>query len=112
MHSGFSGTGMARNPDMNGIDRRTFLVGAALGGGLSLGFHLPASARDETSGDGREINAWIVIRPDDTVIVRVARSEMGQGVFTVLPMILAEELCCDFAKVVPKFAAPAENLRR
>jgi isoquinoline 1-oxidoreductase beta subunit len=112
MHSGFSGTGMARNPDMNGIDRRTFLVGAALGGGLSLGLHLPASARAETSGDGREINAWIVIRPDDTVIVRVARSEMGQGVFTALPMILAEELCCDFAKVVPKFAAPAENLRR
>jgi isoquinoline 1-oxidoreductase beta subunit len=59
-----------------------------------------------------EITAWIVIKPDDTVVIRVARSEMGQGILTALPMLVAEELECDWAKVHPEFASPAENLRR
>src|SRR4029079_10979753 len=61
---------------------------------------------------GHEINAWIVIRPDDTVIIRVARSEMGQGVMTALPMLVAEELECDWSKVASEYAPPSENLRR
>ena len=59
-----------------------------------------------------EITAWIVIEPDDTVIIRVANSEMGQGSFTALPMLVAEELECDWSKVKAEFAPPHENLRR
>ena len=59
-----------------------------------------------------EITAWIVIEPDDTVIIRVAKSEMGQGSFTALPMLVAEELECDWSKVKAEFASPHENRRR
>src|ERR1700682_3078430 len=59
-----------------------------------------------------EVNAWIVIAPDDTVVIRVSRSEMGQGTFTALPMLVAEELECDWDKVKPEYASRAENLRR
>ena len=96
-----------------GPNRREFLVRAALGGGMALGFRLPcgsAVARDDAADV--EINAWIVIRSDNTVVIRVARSEMGQGILTALPMLVAEELECDWAKVVPEIAPPSENLRR
>jgi isoquinoline 1-oxidoreductase beta subunit len=95
------------------LNRRSFLVSAALGGGLALGFHLPPLI-DNAHADhhGREINAWVVIRPDDTVVIRVARSEMGQGIMTALPMLVAEELECDWTKVTPEYAPPSENLRR
>jgi isoquinoline 1-oxidoreductase beta subunit len=96
------------------LDRRSFLVAStAVGGGLMLGFHLPG--RDAEAADTaapREVNAWIVIQPDDAVIIRVARSEMGQGAFTALPMLVAEELNCDWANVRPEFVPPEENLRR
>ena len=70
------------------IDRRRFIK-ASLGsaGGLLLGFHLPARAA--ASAAGVEINAWLQIDPDGSVLVRVAQSEMGQGVFTALPMIFS-----------------------
>ena len=96
------------------IDRRTFLasVGAA-GGSLALGFQIPFGAPAvHATAPRREITAWIVIEPDDTVIIRVAKSEMGQGGFTALPMLVAEELECDWSKVKPEFVAPAENLER
>lgn len=93
------------------VSRRTFVVSAAAAaGGMALGFHCPGGMA-RTAG-APEINAWIVIEPDDTVIIRVARSEMGQGVFTALPMLVAEELECDFGKVRPEFASPSENRRR
>src|SRR5229473_1334584 len=66
---------------------------AAAGGSLALGFEIPFD-RARASTPVREITAWIVIEPDDTVIIRVAKSEMGQGSFTALPMLVAEELEC------------------
>ncbi|MEA3067006.1 MAG: isoquinoline 1-oxidoreductase subunit beta, partial [Sphingomonadales bacterium] len=100
-------------PSADRLSRRSFLVSAAAGGGgLVLGFELPGGGRAQAADGAPEINAWIVIRPDDTVAVRVSRSEMGQGIFTALPMLVAEELECDWGKVKPEYASPAENLRR
>jgi isoquinoline 1-oxidoreductase subunit beta len=94
------------------VDRRAFLVStAAVGGALSLGFNIPFGSANAHAG-APEITCWIVIAPDDGVTVRVARSEMGQGVFTALPMLVAEELACDWSKVGAVFVAPEENLRR
>jgi isoquinoline 1-oxidoreductase beta subunit len=90
--------------------RRDFLkASTALGGGLALELALPALGAD---AKGPELTAWIVIRPDDSVLIRVARSEMGQGSSTGLPMLVAEELECDWRKVKIEFVSSAENLRR
>jgi isoquinoline 1-oxidoreductase subunit beta len=96
------------------VDRRMFLISvAAVGGALALGFEIPFGARTvHASSSPREITAWIVIEPDETVIIRVAKSEMGQGSFTALPMLVAEELECDWSKVKAEFAPPHENRRR
>ncbi|MBV9686362.1 MAG: xanthine dehydrogenase family protein molybdopterin-binding subunit, partial [Alphaproteobacteria bacterium] len=96
------------------ISRRFFLTTvAAAGGGLALGFRLPqgVAAADAAPGPA-EVTAWVVIQPDDAVIIRVARSEMGQGITTSLPMLVAEELQCDWSKVRFEFPSPEENLRR
>jgi isoquinoline 1-oxidoreductase subunit beta len=92
------------------LDRRAFLVGAgAAGAGFSLGFgSAPAAAQGATP----EVNAWVVIRPDDTVVIRIARSEMGQGTLTGLAQLVAEELECDWAKVTTEFPTPGQNLAR
>jgi len=76
------------------IDRRSFLVGtAAVGGGLSLGLRLPLGPEAARAAEGTpEINAWVVIRPDETVVIRIARSEMGQGSLTGLAQLVAEQL--------------------
>src|SRR4051812_50196406 len=96
------------------LNRRSFIVGAAtVGGGLSLGFQLPFGPAVVRAQDGSpEINAWVVIRPDDTVVVRVARSEMGQGTLTGLAQLVAEELECDWSKVTTEFPTPGQNLAR
>src|ERR1700747_2099431 len=92
------------------VSRRSLLINAAaIGGGMMLGFALPAAAQAESSPANSEINAWIVIQGDDTVVIRVARSEMGQGVLTALPMLVAEELECDWSKVRPEFVEPHES---
>ena len=59
-----------------------------------------------------ELNAWVVVRPDDTVVVRFARSEMGQGALTGLCQLVAEELECDWSKVTWEYVDPRENIRR
>jgi isoquinoline 1-oxidoreductase beta subunit len=59
-----------------------------------------------------EINAWVVIQPDDRVIIRIPRSEMGQGTLTGLAQLVAEELECDWSKVTTEYPTPGENLRR
>jgi isoquinoline 1-oxidoreductase subunit beta len=96
------------------IDRRSFLASvAAVGGALALGFEIPLGPRaGRASVAAREITAWIVIEPDDTVIIRVAKSEMGQGSFTALAMLVAEELECEWSKVKAEFAPPHENRKR
>ena len=66
---------------------------------------------DEATRYPGEINAWVVIEPDDTVIIRYGRAEMGQGSFTALPQILAEELECDWAFVKPEYASANRNFR-
>jgi isoquinoline 1-oxidoreductase subunit beta len=96
------------------ITRRSFVASvAALGGGLALGFHLPTLSGAAEAAEGpAEINVWVVVQPDDTVVIRVARSEMGQGITTALPMLVAEELECDWSKVRAEFPTADENLRR
>lgn len=99
------------------ISRRRFLVGsAAAAGGLMLGFHVPfGSARAAAAADAEtagEMNAWVVIRPDETVVIRIARSEMGQGTLTGLAQLVAEELECDWAKVTTEYPTPGRNLAR
>jgi isoquinoline 1-oxidoreductase beta subunit len=84
--------------------RRTFLkLSAVAGGGLLVGFRLPAHARDGGSyalGGARfSPNSWIHLAPDDSVTLMFASSEMGQGSMTAIPMLLAEELEADWAKV-------------
>ena len=59
-----------------------------------------------------KITAWVVIRPDDTVVIRVARSEMGQGTITGLAQLVAEELECDWNKVVTEYPTPGESVKR
>ena len=73
------------------VSRRSFIVtGAAATGGFMLGFHLPTAGRiPKASAAGAvEVNAWIVIGTDDSVTIRVHRSEMGQGAFTAVPQLV------------------------
>jgi len=97
------------------ISRREFLIStAAAGVGLSLGFRLPLAGAEATASDdlSPEVNAWVVIERDDTVVIRIARSEMGQGTLTGLAQLVAEELECDWAKVTTEYPTPGENRAR
>src|SRR5574339_245305 len=96
------------------ISRRSFIIGtAAVGGGLALGLRLPFGPEVVRAADGSpEITAWVVIRPDDTVVIRVARSEMGQGTLTGLAQMVAEELECDWSKVTWEYPTPGANVAR
>src|SRR5437868_12526917 len=97
------------------IDRRKFVVSAAAaGGGLALGLDIPFGGPQVIrAADGSpEVTAWVVIRPDDTVVIRVARSEMGQGTATGLAQLVAEELDCDWSKVTTEYPTPGQNLAR
>ena len=90
--------------------RRRFLAtGTASAGGLMLGFHVPMA---QSQGTAPEINAWVQIKPDETVIIRIARSEMGQGTLTGLAQLVAEELQCDWARVTTEYPTPGQNLAR
>ncbi|GJD64850.1 xanthine dehydrogenase family protein molybdopterin-binding subunit [Methylobacterium frigidaeris] len=94
------------------LSRRFFLAGsAAAAGGLALGFDLPG-ATAAPAATAPEINAWVVVRPDETVVIRIARSEMGQGTLTGLAQLVAEELGCDWARVTTEYPTPGQNLAR
>jgi isoquinoline 1-oxidoreductase beta subunit len=102
-----------REPTLRSPQRRGFLkASAAAGGALMLEFSFPFVARAAAGGAATEVNAWIVIHPDDRVVIRIARSEMGQGTLTALAQLVAEELDCDWARVSTEFASPNENVRR
>ena len=95
--------------------RRQFMVAsAAAGAGLAIGFSLPFSASAQTVPlkTPDEVNVWVVVKPDDTVVIRIARSEMGQGTRTGLAQLVAEELDCDWSKVTTQEPTPGENLAR
>jgi isoquinoline 1-oxidoreductase subunit beta len=97
------------------LNRRTFVIGtAAIGTGLALGLDLPFGGPTVVrAADGSpEVNAWVVIRPDDTVVIRIARSEMGQGTLTGLAQLVAEELECDWSKVTTEFPSPGQSVAR
>ena len=102
---------MTINPKMN---RRSFIIGsAALGGGLALGLRIPFGPAAARAADGApEIGAWVVIRPDDTVVVRIVRSEMGQGTLTGLAQMVVEELECDWNKVGWEYPTPGASVAR
>jgi isoquinoline 1-oxidoreductase beta subunit len=95
------------------FDRRSFLVGSAAAlGGLSVGFHIPFGDAAEAALSEPEVNAWVVVKPDETVVIRIARSEMGQGTLTGLAQMVADELGCQWAKVTYEFPTPEENVAR
>jgi len=96
------------------INRRSFVVSAAaFGGGLALGMDIPLGPTVVRAADGSpELTAWVVIKPDDSVVIRIARSEMGQGSMTGLAQLVAEELECDWSKVSGEFPTPGQNVAR
>ena len=93
------------------INRRSFVVGsAAAGGGFMLGMALPFGPAHAQGAP--ELNAWVVVKPDDTVVVRFVRSEMGQGNLTGLSQLVAEELECNWSKVTWEYVDPRQNIVR
>lgn len=95
------------------LTRRHFVVGATTAGaGLSFGFAVPFAGAESAAATTPEVNAWVVIDPDDTVTIRIARSEMGQGTLTGLAQLVAEELECDWSKVQTEYPTPGQNLAR
>ncbi|MGY3573746.1 isoquinoline 1-oxidoreductase beta subunit [Bradyrhizobium sp. USDA 4504] len=97
------------------LNRRAFVIGTATAGaGLALGLDLPfgGPAVVRAADGAPEVNAWVVIRPDDTVVIRIARSEMGQGTLTGLAQLVAEELECDWSKVTTEYPTPGQSVAR
>jgi len=117
-------TSNTQNKELESTSRRDFIIkGSLVGGGLMLGvgampdlvFAQAASQYDHNSptkyGDA-EVNAWVSIKPDDTVLIRIARSEMGQGTRTGLAQLVTEELECNWRKVKTQSATPGQSLAR
>lgn len=100
--------------DMTSIDRRSFVVSsAAAAGGLALGMHIPFGPQGALAQEvAPEVTAWVVIKPDETVVIRIARSEMGQGTLTGLAQLVAEELEADWSKVTWEYPTPGQSLAR
>lgn len=97
------------------INRRSFVIGAATAGaGLAIGLDLPfgGPAVVRAADGSPEVNAWVVIKPDETVVIRIARSEMGQGTLTGLAQLVAEELECDWSKVTTEYPTPGQSVAR
>jgi isoquinoline 1-oxidoreductase beta subunit len=93
------------------LSRRKFVIAAAsTGAGLAIGFNFSSSATAEATAP--EVNAWVVVQPDDTVVIRIARSEMGQGTLTGLAQLVAEELECDWSRVTTEYPSPGQSLAR
>lgn len=98
------------------LNRREFVIAStSAAGGLLLAIHLPAAARSRPfephAGASNELSAWLAIEPDNSIIIRCAQAEMGEGVFTALPMLVAEELEVDWSQVRVEYASANRNLR-
>ena len=105
------------------LSRRHFILTAATAaGGFAIGIGaVPRAAHaatvpgqpwnDDNAYAANEIDAWIAIDPDDSILIRYQRSEMGQGSMTALPMMITEELQCDWSKVRIEYASANRNLR-
>ena len=97
------------------LSRRGFIVGAS-SPGLAVGVLASCGGPGEPDYSNLppnpEVNAWIHVDHDDTVTVRIARAEMGQGTLTGLAQLVAEELECDWEKVITEYPTPGENLAR
>ncbi len=114
---------MHRNHVASTLSRRHFILTAATAaGGFMIGIGLaPGAARaatvpeqpwkDGNASAANEIDAWIAIDPDDSILIRYQRSEMGQGSMTALPMMITEELHCDWSKVRIEYASSNRNFR-
>ena len=95
------------------LSRRSVLAGsAAATGAFTFGFTIPFGDEAAAQAPNPEINAWVVIQPDDKVVIRIARSEMGQGTLTGLAQLVAEELQCDWSKVTTEYPTPGQNVAR
>src|SRR5580765_8426674 len=99
------------------FSRRSFIVGtAAAAGGLAIGVRLPLGSEfaeaQNAAAAGAEVHAWVVVKPDDTCVIRIARSVMGQGTRTGLAQLVAEELECDWKKVATESITAGQNLAR
>ncbi len=103
------------------MHRRRFLASAA-GGAFALGWALPGgvmeavaqtagaqTALTPASAGGTPVGIWVVIKPDDTTVIRIARSEMGQGTLTGLAQLVADELGADWSKVTTEYVPPEAN---
>ena len=100
--------------------RHVLLATLSAAGGLAVAALFPETADALPTGPtvwdaaqpagAQEISAWVVIEPDNTVLIRVAKQEMGQGVLTSLAMLVAEELECDWARVRVEYASPHRNV--
>lgn len=98
------------------LNRREFVIASAsAAGGLLLAIRFPATAKPKPyepyPGAASEVSAWLAIEPDNAVIIRCAQAEMGEGVFTSLPMLIAEELEVDWKKVRVEYASSNRSLR-
>jgi CO/xanthine dehydrogenase Mo-binding subunit len=106
------------------LTRRGALIGgAAAAGALVIGFWMPRRAQTQSAAlegaawadeepETPEVNAWVVVESDDTVIIRIAQTELGQGVWTSNAMMVAEELQCDWSKVKPQYASANRDDRQ
>ena len=98
------------------LSRRSFMLGtsAMAGGGLALGMNLFVSenALAQATDAFPEVGVWVLVKPDDTCVIRIVRSEMGQGTRTGLAQLVAEELECDWSKVTTETPTPGQNLQR
>ena len=106
-------TGPDRSPSANDLSRRTFLqAGAAAGGGLMLSLSLPFANSDAQAADadGFTPNAFIRIQRDGQIVLTMPYVEMGQGTYTAIPMLIAEELEADLKQVRLEHASPNEKL--
>ena len=103
----------ARNRSRFDATRRHFLVNtSAIGGGLALGWHAPLLAQSPAAAAalaGPELNVWVLVQADERCVIRIARSEMGQGTLTGLAQLVAEELECDWSKVSTEQISPQRN---